>query len=297
MKEYKHHPLIKPEKRNAQLRADCESCFGLCCVSLAFAASADFAVDKSAGQPCHNLQEDFRCGVHTNLVPLGYRGCTVFDCFGAGQKISQQTYEGKDWRLDKQSAKEMFELFPKMWHLHELLWYLSEALMLPATKSIQSELHSMLEETERLTMLPRPDLMIVNVALHRMEVNALLLQTSELVRAEALREMKNPPRHPKKIGRGADLMGANLRGANLTGANLRGAYLIAADLRGADLRKADLIGADFRDTDLSGADLSTSVFLTQSQINAAKGDAATKLPSSLIRPPHWSKKSAKAGAH
>ncbi|MFD0618791.1 pentapeptide repeat-containing protein [Paenibacillus sp. GCM10027629] len=294
MKDNQNHPLTNLEERNAQLRADCENCFGLCCVSLAFAASVDFAIDKSAGQPCHNLQEDFRCGVHTNLVHLGFRGCTVFDCFGAGQKISQLTYEGNDWRQDKQAAKEMFELFPKMWHLHELLWYLSEALMLPAAKLIHPELRSMLEETERLTMLTRSDLMKVDVALHRMDVNALLLQTSELVRTEALRELKNPPRYPKKVGRGADLMGANLRGANLIGANLRGAYLIAADLRSADLRKADLIGADFRDTDLCGANLSESLFLTQSQINAARGDAATKLPPSLIRPPHWSRVAAKS---
>jgi uncharacterized protein YjbI with pentapeptide repeats len=68
---------------------------------------------------------------------------------------------------------------------------------------------------------------------------------------------------------------------------LRGAYLIAADLSEADLRSADLIGADFRDANLSGADFTGSLFLTQFQINAAKGDARTKLPVSLNRPPHW----------
>ncbi|MNR51082.1 Serine/threonine-protein kinase B [compost metagenome] len=68
---------------------------------------------------------------------------------------------------------------------------------------------------------------------------------------------------------------------------MRGAYLIAADLRGADLRAADLIGADFRDADIRGSDLSDSLFLTQAQLNAAKGDARTKLPPSLSRPSHW----------
>lgn len=63
--------------------------------------------------------------------------------------------------------------------------------------------------------------------------------------------------------------------------------MIAADLKGADLRDADLIGADFRDTDLRGADLSESIFLTQGQINAAKGDDLTKLPPALTRPEHW----------
>lgn len=68
---------------------------------------------------------------------------------------------------------------------------------------------------------------------------------------------------------------------------MRGAYLIAADIRGTDLSGADLIGADFRDTDLCGADLSNSIFLTQGQLNAAKGDASTNLPTSLTRPTHW----------
>ena len=92
----------------------------------------------------------------------------------------------------------------------------------------------------------------------------------------------------KKDRRGADLIGAKLKGADLRGANLRGAYLIGADLRGADLRLADLIGADLRDADLAGADLTDAIFLTQSQLDAARGDAATRLPPSLTRPAHWS---------
>jgi uncharacterized protein YjbI with pentapeptide repeats len=130
--------------------------------------------------------------------------------------------------------------------------------------------------------------MELDVAAHRADVNALLLRTSELVRAEARRREKNSPGRQKTHGRGADLIGANLRGDDLRGANLRGAYLIAADLRGADLRVADLIGVDFRDADLSGADLTESIFLTQAQLNAAKGDANTKLPPSFTRPTHWS---------
>jgi len=68
---------------------------------------------------------------------------------------------------------------------------------------------------------------------------------------------------------------------------LRGACLIAADLRGADLSGTDLIGADFRDADIRGADLTKSIFLTQAQLNTAKGDAGTKLLPSFTRPAHW----------
>ena len=37
-------------REKLDLKADCASCFGLCCVALPFAASADFAIDKDAGR-------------------------------------------------------------------------------------------------------------------------------------------------------------------------------------------------------------------------------------------------------
>jgi uncharacterized protein YjbI with pentapeptide repeats len=92
---------------------------------------------------------------------------------------------------------------------------------------------------------------------------------------------------PEADFRSADLIGKNLRGADLRGADLRGAYLIGADLRGTDLTMADVTGADLRAANLGGADLSRTVFLTQFQVNAATGDAGTRLPSCLARPQHW----------
>jgi hypothetical protein len=189
-----------------------------------------------------------------------------------------------DWRQAPHTARQMFEVFPVMRQLHELLWYLIEALTLPPARPIHGELRRALEKTERLTGGSAQELTELDVAAHRGDVNALLLRTSELVRAKVTGR--------KEDRRGADLIGANLKGANLQGANLRGAYLIAADLKRADLRSADLIGADLRDADLrdadlSGADLTGSIFLTQSQLNAAKGDTATKLPPALTGPTHW----------
>jgi uncharacterized protein YjbI with pentapeptide repeats len=261
------------------LRADCESCFALCCVAPAFSASADFATNKQAGQACHNLRSDFRCGIHTRLREQGFRGCTVYDCFGAGQKVSQVTFGGQDWRRAPGTAEQMFGVFPIVRDLHELLWYLTEALTFQPARELHGELSLALEETERLTHSSSDALLELDVAAHRREVNALLLRTSELVRAEVGRKKENH--------RGADLIGAKLKGADLRGANFRGAYLIGADLRGADLRMADLIGADFRGADLRGADLTESIFLIQSQLDSAKGDSTTKLPSSLTRPTHW----------
>lgn len=262
------------------LRADCANCFGLCCVALTLTRSADFAFSKESGKPCRHLRADFRCGIHAGLRAEGCPGCTVYDCFGAGQKVSRDTYRGRDWRSAPQTARQMFRVFTLMRQLHELLWYLTEAKTLSAARPLRAEIGAALDETEALTRLPAGSLADLDVAAHRDGVAALLRRVSELARASA-------PRGKRRNHRGADLIGAKMRGADLRGADLRGTCLVAAELKGADLRLADLIGADLRDADLSGADLTTSLFLTQSQINAAKGDGTAKLPASLARPGHW----------
>ncbi|EMF51897.1 MULTISPECIES: pentapeptide repeat-containing protein [Streptomyces] len=262
------------------LRADCGRCFGLCCVALPFSASADFAVDKAAGTACGNLGDDFRCGIHTRLRAEGFNGCTVYDCFGAGQRVSQVTFGGESWRTGGPGhARRMFDVFPVVRQLHELLWYVTEALTLPAARPVHADLRRVRAETERLAGGTPEELGELDVAAHRQRVNVLLLRVSELMRAGAEGRKRNR--------RGADLMGARLKGADLRKADLRGAYLIAADLTGADLRGADLIGADLRDADLRDADLTGAFFLTQPQLQAARGSAGTRLPASVTRPGHW----------
>ena len=263
--------------RRLELVADCSSCFGLCCVALAFEKSADFPIDKRGGEPCRNLQDDFRCGIHQNLREEGFRGSAVYDCFGAGQHVAQVTFGGVSWRDAPDTSASMFAVLPVMRQLHEMLWYLAEALTLPAAEPLRPELEKAYAATEALTRSNADGLATLDLPRHRAEVDPLLQRTSELVRAA----------HPGPERRGADLMAAKLRGADLRGANLRGALLIAADLRGADLREADLIGADLRDADLREADLTGSLFLTQMQVNAARGDARTSIPVALARPTHW----------
>ena len=261
-----------------ELRADCARCTGLCCVAPAFAASADFAIDKPAGHPCPNLAADFRCGIHARLRERGFPGCTVFDCFGAGQHVTQVTFGGTDWRSTPDAAEPMFAAFSVVRSLHELLWYLDDALTRPAAAELHPDLARAAERTRLLARGTAAELATLDVAAQRQAVNALLLRTSELVRS---------PPGPDR--RRADLTGRDLRGAHLRGASLRGALLIGADLTGADLRTADVIGADLRATDVSGADLTGALFLTQFQVNAARGSRSTLLPDTVTRPSHWTR--------
>ncbi len=285
----------------ARLRADCTRCAGLCCVAPAFAASADFAIDKPAGRACPNLQDDDRCGIHAQLRERGFPGCTVFDCFGAGQQTVQVTFAGAPrWRDSPEQAAAVFAAFGVQRLLHELLWYLDEALALPETAPLHRELAAMRGRVERLTAADAGELAAVDAGVLQAEAGALLLSVSELARAGVRRR---PPagarREPASGGgrgvlqrrradqRNADLVGADLRRVDLRGASLRGALLIGADLRGADLQLTDLLGADLRGADVRGADLSGALFLTRRQVAGARGDAATSLPPGLEHPPHW----------
>jgi hypothetical protein len=274
------------QHRQETLRADCGSCVGLCCVALAFARTPEFAFDKEGGDPCTNLQDDYRCGIHPVLRERGMKGCTTFDCLGAGQKVTQLTFGGESWREAPKSSELMFVTFQVMRPLHELLWYLNEAMAMPPARPLYDELLRAYDETELLTLKSADDVIGADVGAQRAMVKGILSRVSELVRAEPLRRRKPSPA-TDLVGAGADLIGAKLAGQDLRGADLRGAQLVAADLSRADLRAVDLIGADLRDADLRGADLSTSLFLTPFQLNTTHGDARTRLPSSLSPPAHW----------
>ena len=243
-----------------ELAPDCSRCAGLCCVAPAFAKSSDFAIEKPAGRPCPNLRDDLRCGIHDRLSERGFRGCAVFDCFGAGQQLTQVTFGGQDWRSAPDLATGMFALLPVMRQLHELMWYLTEALEIDAARRLRPKLGAALAETERLAAGTPDELLALDLDAYRKRVNPLLRRASSLARAGAGRR----PDHS-----GANLIGRKLRGADLRGASLRGTLLIGADLRDADLRGADFTGADLRGADLRGADLTGALFLTESQFTSA----------------------------
>ncbi|MDP3386034.1 MAG: pentapeptide repeat-containing protein [Eubacteriales bacterium] len=271
------------------LKNDCKKCFGFCCVALYFTTSDGFPTNKEAGKPCMYLQHDFSCVIHDSLIDKGLKGCTVYDCFGAGQKVAQITYNGQDWRKFPESASQMFEVFSIMRQLHEMLWYLSEAILKVTDSVSHDDLESLLIETEGLTCLSASHLIELGTASHRAKVNSLLQKTSELIQTKFPKDQKKSFNRKKTIAGRLDLIGVDLRKFNLVGVDLRGAFLIAADLRQSDLKGTNLIGADLRDTDIRGANLTESLFITQSQVNAAKGDASTMLPIRLDYPKAWIK--------
>jgi hypothetical protein len=104
-----------------KLRPDCVNCCGLCCVAPPFDADQGFGHDKAAREPCHHLQADFRCGIYAHLADKGYPGCVSFDCFGAGQRVTQELFGGANWSQSPEIAAQMFDSYERLRPLHELM--------------------------------------------------------------------------------------------------------------------------------------------------------------------------------
>lgn len=262
----------------AELTADCGRCFALCCVAPAFARSADFAIDKPAGVACPHLADDHRCSIHAGLREEGFAGCTAYDCFGAGQRVAQETYAGRDWREHPELAASMMAALPVVRGLHELLWHLDEARSRATSEPLRSSLDALAARVEGVASRPAPGSAHGELDGLRAEVAPLLRQVSEQARAG----LGGPGLAEE------DLSGRDLRRSDLRGACLRGARLIGADLRELDLSLTDLLGADLRAADLRGARLDAALYLTRTQIGGASGDRRTTLPARLDRPAHWS---------
>ncbi len=252
-----------------ELAADCGSCFGLCCVLLPFRREGGFGVDKDGGAPCHHLDGSDACTIHDSLQSSGWSGCAAFDCFGAGQQVSQVTYGGTSWR-DHDNLGEMAAVLSVMRQLHELLSHLGEVSRRspePEPSAVQNEIVTLVH-ADPVTLLTS-------------DLDDIRSRVSAVLRGATVR--LHGPARPMP----ADLVGADLRDRDLVRADLRGALLIRADLRGADLARADLLGADVRDADVRGSRLADAWFLSQAQLNGTRGDASTTLPDGLNRPGHW----------
>jgi hypothetical protein len=92
-------------------RADCSRCCGLCCVAPDQLAVQGFGVNKPAETPCAHLNDLHRCSIHAARQLRGYSACEGFDCFGAGQWITQHLFAGAAWSGSPDLAQHMFAAY------------------------------------------------------------------------------------------------------------------------------------------------------------------------------------------
>lgn len=261
---------------NLELKIDCEKCSGLCCVALYCMKTDGFPENKEAGVPCKCLMPDFKCTIHSKLSEKNMRGCLAYDCFGAGQKVTQDCFPNVNWKTHPKKAKEIFEVFLVVFQLHQMQWYLLESLTLISDQQLQKNVEMLIAENEGITNMPPNQILEFDIENYRSKVNQVLKQVSGLIAIDSVDET-----NPK------DYFGKHLKKANLNGKNLSMALMIAANLEGCSLKRTNFLGADLRDANIKNTDLSGSVFLTQMQINSAKGNRNTKLPKNLSHPESW----------
>jgi hypothetical protein len=143
----------------AKLRPDCANCCALCCVVPPFDADQGFGHDKAAREPCLHLQQDFRCGIYGRLAQQGYPGCVAFDCFGAGQRVTQDLFNGANWSQSPEIATEMFDSYERLRPLHELMAMAQLAAARTPDETQRQALHKVCSEIDALcTREARPNL-------------------------------------------------------------------------------------------------------------------------------------------
>ncbi len=112
---------------NIKLEPDCANCAAYCCVALAFDKSSMFAYDKQAAEACKHLDGDHQCAIHDDLASNGFNGCIRYNCFGAGQRVFNELFNGRSWRDHPQEAQLMFDTYRVMHNVHEFLAMLQAA--------------------------------------------------------------------------------------------------------------------------------------------------------------------------
>lgn len=258
-----------------QLRIDCEKCSGLCCVALHYMKADGFPGNKEAGTPCKHLLPNFQCSIHSTLASKNLQGCLTYDCLGAGQKVTQIHCPDSTWRSNPGKANDIFRSFQIVFQLHQMQWYLLEALSLVPNGQLKAEIESLILKNEQMTGKPLNELMHLEIEAYRLAVNQILRQVIGTVVS------------PSDKATGGNYLGKNFKRAILDGVDFSMGLMIAANLEGCSLRRASFLGADMRDANIKNTDLSASVFLTQMQINSARGNANTKLPIHLVHPAFW----------
>lgn len=278
------HDMIRKELPESmiivrdQLKSECSKCSGLCCTALFFSKIDGFPSDKAAGQSCANLLMDYRCKIHSQLGKQKMKGCIGYDCFGAGQHVTQVIYQGQTWADLPSQAAEIFDVFTIVFQLYQIRYYLIEALSLKSAQCLKKSIQRLIEENIRMCHDHPDQICSLDLDLYRQRANQLLKHVCKLLQQSMRSENKKVPSH---------LLGGHFKGQDMSGVDLSMKLLIAADFEDCVFNGTNFLGADTRDTDFKNADLSSALFLTQGQINSAQGNRSTKLPEHLDYPSSW----------
>lgn len=203
----------------------------------------------------------------------------AYDCFGAGQFVTRHLKSAPNWlTISSQEADEIINFYLAVMRVHQTLWYLTQCIILQLPQSEKQQAKSLINEGRAFLEKPCITLAGLNTQPFCEQANQYLKHICALYQ-------KNSSKTSDKQTK--NYMGKNMKRKNLEGKDFSMSLLIAANFEQANLSGANFLGADMRDTNLCNTDVSQSLFLTQIQINAAKGNKNTILPPYLHKPEAW----------
>lgn len=277
MEKDERNIIAEDRDESYRLVSNCSRCSGLCCIALYCFKSDGFPQNKPIGKPCINLMSDFKCRIHHDLESMGMKGCIGYDCFGAGQYLTQEVYGGLSWQTQSERIKEICDLFIVVYRIFQLRFFLYESKKLISSETLLPTINQLLEENEAISKLSIKEMLQYPIDSYQDRVNQILkkscVELNKFIGAENITE--------------TNFLNKNFRGKDLSGFDFNMKPLIASNFQDCHFKGATFIGADTRDANFDGADLSEAVFLSQGQINAAKGSRRTKLPKHLKYPVTW----------
>ena len=109
----------------------------------------------------------------------GFPGCASFDCYGAGQHVTQQLFGGRSWQESPELAAKMFSAYARQRALHEM----QAMTQLALSRSAGDAAQLLQEVLARLVHLCEIDTDIDAVALRRHV-------------QQQIRSALNPPENP-----------------------------------------------------------------------------------------------------
>lgn len=127
-----------PDVLLPELTEDCSRCAALCCLAYPFEEDEDFGLIKDADTPCPNLGPGFLCTIHDDLAKCGFGGCVAYSCAGAGQRVTQELFDGETWRDDEDLLTHMTHALRVLRPIHEALLVLQDAAALPLPRDLQA---------------------------------------------------------------------------------------------------------------------------------------------------------------
>jgi hypothetical protein len=111
-----------------------------------------------------HLNDVHRCSIHATRGIHGYPACENFDCFGAGQWITQRVFGGAKWTDSSDLAEQMFAAY-RYWAPRFAAAALIEAALPHVRDDARSSLAALMSQ---LTSDETPDRLTPDAArLHR----------------------------------------------------------------------------------------------------------------------------------